>query len=205
MVATGEVGPKPLIYIWDPKTLDVISEYKGAILKGVAALAFNPSGKKLVAAAIDDDHFIAVLNVGKPEASVKLKTGKEIIIALAFGSENSFISVGVKTYRCWSFNNNQISSTKQTPTQLKFLCAEPNGENKYVVGTSEGLLQENETVKVNKSTSQKQSEGESSEDTKQSALSNNSIDALFVTKDRLVINFQNFYFRETFLNKQLNK
>jgi microtubule-associated protein-like 6 len=44
LVATGEIGPKPFIFIWDSETKEVVQKWKGAILKGVACLAFSPSG-----------------------------------------------------------------------------------------------------------------------------------------------------------------
>lgn len=67
-VATGEIGPKPFIFVWDAETMEIKNQWKGAILKGVAALAFNPSGNKLVAAAIDDDHYIGVFDLVKNTA-----------------------------------------------------------------------------------------------------------------------------------------
>jgi hypothetical protein len=33
------------------------------IKKGISALAFSPSGKLLVAAAIDDDHYMTIINL----------------------------------------------------------------------------------------------------------------------------------------------
>jgi echinoderm microtubule-associated protein-like 6 len=65
LVATGELGPKPYIFVWDSETMEIKNQWKGAILKGVAAVAFSPSGNKLVAAAIDDDHFIGVFDLVK--------------------------------------------------------------------------------------------------------------------------------------------
>jgi hypothetical protein len=43
--------------------MESIQEYKGVILKGISNLSFSPSGHTLVASAIDDDHYIAVIDI----------------------------------------------------------------------------------------------------------------------------------------------
>lgn len=66
-VATGEIGPRPLIQVWrfSRKSFNKITTIKGGkkgLQKGVCALAFSPKGKYLAAAAIDTDHYVAVYN-----------------------------------------------------------------------------------------------------------------------------------------------
>lgn len=53
---TGEMGAKPIIYKWN-KEGDRLEAYKGA-KKGVSALAVNEA--YLVAAGLDDDHYLYV-------------------------------------------------------------------------------------------------------------------------------------------------
>ena len=87
-VATGEIGPKPSIYVWNSTTMEVKCQFKAAITKGIAALAFSPSGKRLVAAAIDDDHWVACMDVtGAGSVLAKVKGGRDVIISLAFNTE----------------------------------------------------------------------------------------------------------------------
>lgn len=62
LIATGEIGPKPSIYIWDGITMQEMFCLKGKLLKGIENLAFSPSGQTLVAVAIDDDHCVAAYN-----------------------------------------------------------------------------------------------------------------------------------------------
>ena len=63
--------------------------FKAVILKGIAALAFSPSGNRLVAAAIDDDHWVAVLSLqGGGQTICKVKGGRDVIISLAFNTED---------------------------------------------------------------------------------------------------------------------
>lgn len=91
-VATGEIGPKPSIYVWNSTSLEVKCQFKAVITKGIAALAFSPKGNRLVAAAIDDDHWVAVMDVtGSGSVIAKVKGGRDVIISLGFSSEEVFI------------------------------------------------------------------------------------------------------------------
>ena len=140
-VATGEIGAKPSIYIWNSTTLEVKNQFKAAILKGIAALAFSPSGNKLVAAAIEDDHWVAVLSVtGMGQVLCKVKGGRDVMIALAFNNEDEFASVGAKHYKYWKISGGSCAGTKGDQ-ELKMVlnCCEFI-DGSCIVGTSEGSL-----------------------------------------------------------------
>lgn len=52
-------------------------------------MAFSQSGKRLAAAAIDDDHWVAVMDVtGAGSVIAKVKGGKDVIISLAFNNDD---------------------------------------------------------------------------------------------------------------------
>jgi Ca2+-binding EF-hand superfamily protein len=55
-VATGEIGPKPLISVWSVETMQMITSFNAPLTKGISQLTFSPSGKYLAAGAMDDDH-----------------------------------------------------------------------------------------------------------------------------------------------------
>lgn len=89
--------PKPNIFIWDAVALtqgklDKVINFKSPLLKGICDLAFSPSGKRLVAAAIDVDHNIAVFNVdvvkGQGSLLAATKSGPNLIISLSFVTED---------------------------------------------------------------------------------------------------------------------
>ena len=84
-VITGELGPKPLInYYRDAK---LIHTFKAPVTKGVLALAISPDGTKAVAAGMDDDHYVAVLDLKKGTVIAKQKGGKKVILKLGWLSE----------------------------------------------------------------------------------------------------------------------
>ena len=59
-IATGEIGAKPIICIWDGITMQLKYTLKGKLTKGIQSMSFSPSGKSLAAVAIDDNHNVAV-------------------------------------------------------------------------------------------------------------------------------------------------
>jgi len=62
-IATGQLGAKPYIFVWDTNTLQPLCTFKGALTKGISSIAFSSSGDKLCAAAIDNYHEIAVFDI----------------------------------------------------------------------------------------------------------------------------------------------
>lgn len=79
-------------------------------MKGVAAIAFSPSGDKLVAAAIDNDHFIGVFDL-KSNATMSFKGGKDVIVDIDWSSETNFVSIGVKHFKVWSPSGKEYKGT----------------------------------------------------------------------------------------------
>lgn len=54
-VVTGEIGPKPSIFVWDALTMEVVAEVKQPLTKGICALGFSPDGQKFAAMAVDEN------------------------------------------------------------------------------------------------------------------------------------------------------
>lgn len=60
IVATGEIGPHPLISVWDNETMECLSRFTLPLVKGINCLCFSEDGKLLCASAADDNHNIAI-------------------------------------------------------------------------------------------------------------------------------------------------
>ena len=67
-VATGEIGPYPLISVWDTETGEVKIRIRQPLQKGINHLCFSQDGKFLCATAADDEHNIAVFEWEKGTA-----------------------------------------------------------------------------------------------------------------------------------------
>jgi len=58
--ATGEIGPKPLLCVWDVTTMECVARFNAPLKKGIKTVAFSHDGKLLAASALDDEHQVAV-------------------------------------------------------------------------------------------------------------------------------------------------
>ena len=79
IVATGQIGPKPRLCIWNLETLETQVLITGPLTKGIKHMAFSPDGRYLVASAMDDDQMMAVF-----DWQAKPKKGK-VVAPIAHG------------------------------------------------------------------------------------------------------------------------
>ncbi|CAG9326453.1 unnamed protein product [Blepharisma stoltei] len=112
LAATGEVGRRPSIYVWDTSSLMPVAQFKKPIENGVAALAFSPSGGMLVAVSAGDDHNVAVFNLKTGAVICFVKGDREKILTVVFTAESSFVTVGIKHYKAWSLAGGTVTGKK---------------------------------------------------------------------------------------------
>ena len=62
LIATGEIGPFPLVCIWDSESMNCISRFTSPLVKGVNCLTFSEDGKLLCGTGADDNHSIVVFD-----------------------------------------------------------------------------------------------------------------------------------------------
>lgn len=62
----------------------------------------------MVAAGLDDDHYLYLFDVDKGMLLASEKGGRDVIIAMKWIREDSFVSVGLKHYRLWEMNGKTI-------------------------------------------------------------------------------------------------
>ena len=65
LCATGDIGPKPALVIWDNVTMKSLQVYSGDLTKGIAMLAFSFDGKLLACTCMDPDKMVYVFDVEK--------------------------------------------------------------------------------------------------------------------------------------------
>ncbi|TNV87854.1 hypothetical protein FGO68_gene13813 [Halteria grandinella] len=139
--ATGQLGPKPSIFIWDTQSMDLIATASGTLTKGIKQLAFSPDGNFLAATAFDDDHCIAIyqwaqqLKPGqtlKPNASGKGSRAVSLSIGFTPDSKTHLIVTGVKEVNFVSFSTGTLKSQRgQGLTDTSVLCQAFIGQTLY--------------------------------------------------------------------------
>lgn len=141
LVATGEVGRKPTICIWDSSSLTQINKFNSPLEKGIGVLGFSPSGSILVAIAMDDDHNIALYNLHTNSLILSTKGDRENILNVGFVSENEFITVGIKHYKLWTLTGTKLTGKKGVFNKNdNVLLSLTIVENKVYTGTSAGTV-----------------------------------------------------------------
>jgi microtubule-associated protein-like 6 len=141
VVATGELGPKPTVYVWNAETTETIATLKGGVIKGIVSLAFSPSGQKLVATSIDDNHMVAVFNVRSGALESCEKGDTALIVATAFKSESEFVTVGPKHFKLWTLAGKLAAKKGQFGNANNMLNCVAFNKNDCLVGAANGELQ----------------------------------------------------------------
>lgn len=52
---------------------------------------------------MDDDHYIAVLDLNNGKSLRKKKGGKKVILKAGWTSDENFVTVGIRHFKYWSF------------------------------------------------------------------------------------------------------
>jgi WD40 repeat protein len=126
-LATGEIGPNPLICVWDSATSECLARIMGTLKKGVCQLAFSNNGKLLAAAAADDYHCVAIYDwnecrtqlkggLGKGRSGGLVATGQVSrvnILSLVFNpTDDLLVATGVKEVNFISFAGGSLKTAK---------------------------------------------------------------------------------------------
>ncbi|XP_055878559.1 echinoderm microtubule-associated protein-like 6 isoform X2 [Biomphalaria glabrata] len=104
VIATGQIGTKPTIHIWDSVTKETLSIIQGGHSKGVCSLDFSCTGKNLVSVGLEDEHNIIVWRWqdGAKVASAPGHTQRIFRAEFRPDSDTQLVSVGVKHVKFWS-------------------------------------------------------------------------------------------------------
>ncbi|CAK72848.1 unnamed protein product (macronuclear) [Paramecium tetraurelia] len=150
MVATGQVGALPIIYLWEvaDKIEHSKAAFKGVLRRGVQCLSFSNDGKKLAAVGMDDDHTLVVYDVDTDSNQALLASGKgprSFVFDIKFDKADKQLILACKNevYFC-NYDQGQIRlnkgvwDTKVCPISTVLcigLC-----DNNVITGTYKGQL-----------------------------------------------------------------
>ena len=117
--ATGEVGRRPKILVWESHTMRVLNTLKGAHQRGVAQLAFSPDGLTLASVGLDDQNSLALHDWKAGTVLVRVRTGGDKVFGLKFQPGDSsnvmddtrLVTCGCRHMTFWKRNGkSQITS-----------------------------------------------------------------------------------------------
>ena len=157
-IATGEIGPNPLICVWDSATCECLARIVGTLKKGVCQLAFSNNGRYLAGAAADDYHCVAIYDwnecrILSKSSPSKSKSGGLVatgqvsranILSLVFNpADDMLVATAVKEVNFISFAGGLLKASKGigwgSTRQQAVLCAAYIG-TALVTGSFNGQL-----------------------------------------------------------------
>jgi microtubule-associated protein-like 6 len=155
LMATGQMGKAPNVKIWDSESCLLLATLTSKELKrGVAALAFNEEGDKLVAVGQDDDHMLVVFeDTGGRWSTVEEKAsgkGDKAKVLFASWDGEGVVAGGLKFIKFFSIDGKNIKSKKGVfgkdgkiqalPCCCVYKKGGGEGANAVVTGTADGNL-----------------------------------------------------------------
>ncbi|XP_023587448.1 echinoderm microtubule-associated protein-like 5 isoform X1 [Trichechus manatus latirostris] len=111
LVATGQVGKEPYICVWDSYTVQTISVLKDVHTHGIACLAFDLDGQRLVSVGLDSKNTVCVWDwkKGKMLSMAPGHTDRIFDISWDLYQPNKLVSCGVKHIKFWSLCGNALT------------------------------------------------------------------------------------------------
>lgn len=146
-VATGQVGKKALLCVWDTRTMQTLSQMRGFHDHGICAVGFNGKGNLLVSVGMDGDHSIALWNWQKG-AKVASATGhSRRIFSVAFNpSDDSIITCGIQHVKFWTVTGRLLRgktgdfSTGGGTKEQAFLSLTVSKKGRIFTGSEQGEI-----------------------------------------------------------------
>jgi microtubule-associated protein-like 6 len=130
LVASGQMGHKPFVAVWDSITCKTLKKITDPQLNAISALAFSKSSKLLAMCSLDKDHSISVIDWQRDFAVSRIYAGANHILSLSFSDDdNEIVACGIKCIKFWK------NCQTREPTMIKanfgeigkrqkFLCSE---------------------------------------------------------------------------------
>uniref|UniRef100_A0A4W3H8Y1 EMAP like 5 n=1 Tax=Callorhinchus milii TaxID=7868 RepID=A0A4W3H8Y1_CALMI len=114
LVATGQVGKEPCICIWDTYNVQTVSILKDVHTHGIACLAFDLEGQRLMSVGLDSKNTICVWDWrrGKVLATTPGHSDRIFDISWDLHQPNKMVSCGVKHIKFWSLCGNALTSKR---------------------------------------------------------------------------------------------
>jgi len=122
IIATGDIGAKPNLFVWNANSLEVLQHFTAPLMKGIGCLSFTPSGLRLVGVDVNMDtknEGFAIFDISTPKKGVllaKCNRGTDRITEVVCKDENTIGSCGAKHFGVWSYDEGKkmINSKKSS-------------------------------------------------------------------------------------------
>ncbi|KAL0245020.1 hypothetical protein GEMRC1_009100 [Eukaryota sp. GEM-RC1] len=145
LVATGQIGKRARVCIWDPISLKEVGSFT-SLERGVIAVAFDHTGRYVVAVGNDDYHSVAVYDI-KAQKQIALQRGERNKVYHLSSSAAGFIMAGHNFARLITINNDAVDIKKvlfgsgsSRAQVVPFPCCAALADGRGILGSSKGEL-----------------------------------------------------------------
>ena len=152
LIATGQVGVAPYVFIWDALTAEKVGHYcipKGA--RAITAIAFNRTSEIIACADFSNDHKIYCFKWQQKDGGfiVDTKSGpnKIFMIDWSLKYDNQFVSVGLNQVSFWNTEKKQGTQLKprggsigMSDQKVSLLCVAHDLQGTAYCGSSTGQI-----------------------------------------------------------------
>ena len=113
LAATGEVGRKPKIHIWNTTSMRIVATLTGFHRKAIHNLSFSPNGIYLASVGQDEYHSVAVYNWKEKRLLFAKKSTRSKVFDCHFCSDSTFVTCGVNHIYFWECERAGVYSKKK--------------------------------------------------------------------------------------------
>jgi WD40 repeat protein len=100
LVATGEVGKKSTIHIWDKDKMKAVSSFSlGGSAKGIAALSISPCQRYVACVDSSNDHNMSIFNISKSKMIIQVSAGTDPIHDICWSKKPNDLRFSAVTTR----------------------------------------------------------------------------------------------------------
>ena len=151
VVATGQQGKNPSVYVWDISTQQELAKLCGLHKRAVSDLSFSKSGKMLATIGLDDDNSLIIYDWESGSKVISIAVSKRHVFGVNFSPsyEDLLVTHGSKHISMWSLpdSDSEQQSISEVPAQLgkrgknqAFLTSAWLVDGNIVIGTANGEL-----------------------------------------------------------------
>ena len=120
LIATGEIGATPSIFVWESNSMKYLKELRGFHTHGVIHMAFNKNGEQLASIGADPDHTLIVYDWQYNKCLFTTPTSSDRLFCVRYfpDTSNMIVTAGQKHVLFWEPGHDGLVATESSFPKL---------------------------------------------------------------------------------------
>lgn len=142
LVATGEIGFRPTVFIWDAQTLIIMKKLSKGLKMGIKSLEFSPDSTMLLTICSDKYNTLVIYNIINGAVISKVRSGTQRIMDSVWVNTSAFVTVGINHFKRWNMKQGRLKDKLGIFNErCKILICCALNSNQVLVGNIKGEMQ----------------------------------------------------------------